>query len=383
MQYTQTFIQVGLLAVVAFIGIGFTFALPTPRHHLKAKSVVYARWFLFSSWLVVAFQGLAQNGYGNIGLPGVYGAATLSAYLLLMSVNKRYGHEIARIKKYAAALHIVILIGVTLVLKFAQYQPWLAHALALSSIAFPVWLAQKRVQQSLNKETFGSRLLYSVLWLVLLMVLVAVPVYLGNIAPQSPYHLTATFALILVIMLTFMLSFAANILQSLLVKLHSLVHTDPLTGAKNRYFFYETAPKLSAHARRNNEVLSVVACDIDHFKSVNDEHGHVVGDIALKRFCEIIQEQLRLEDTLIRMGGEEFLILSPQCDGEQARLMAERLRETISETKITARDVTISLTASFGVIEMPDNADLLSAVKHADLALFDAKAKGRNQVIMV
>ncbi|NVK57707.1 MAG: GGDEF domain-containing protein [Alteromonadaceae bacterium] len=383
MQYTQTFIQVGILAVVAFIGIGFTFALPTPRHHIKAKSVIYARWFLFSSWLVVAFQAVVQSGYEYIGLPGIYAAATVSGYMLLMSVNKRYGHEVAAVKKYAATAHVVLLFIATLALLLSQSQAWFAHALAISSTAFPVWLAQKRVGRYLSDETIGGRLLFSVLWFVMLMLLVVVPLYLGNVDPKSTYHLTATFALILVVMLTFMLAFAVNILQSILVKLHSLVHTDPLTGAKNRYFFYETAPKLSAHARRNNEVLSVVACDIDYFKSINDQHGHVVGDIALKRFCEIIQKQLRLEDTLIRMGGEEFLILSPGCDGDQAKQMAERLRATISETKITARDVSISLTASFGVIEMPDNADLLSAVKHADQALFDAKANGRNQVIVV
>ncbi len=192
-----------------------------------------------------------------------------------------------------------------------------------------------------------------------------------------------TFAILLVFMLVFVLSFAERVLHSLVNRLHTQVHTDPLTGAKNRHFFYEIAPKLSAHALRNNEILSVVACDIDHFKAINDKHGHVVGDIALKRFCKIIQDELWAEDTLIRMGGEEFLVLSPHCDRNQATELAERLRKVISETEIEAKGVNLMLTASFGVIEMTHNSEFFSSVKEADQALYNAKAAGRNQVITV
>lgn len=377
------YIQVGVLAIVAMIGISFTFALPKPRHQLKAKSASYARWFLVACWLVVFCQAISHIGYIQIGLPGVYASAIAGAYMLLMSVLKRYGTEVSQLKKFAAVIHIVGIFVTTSVLVATNAPSWIAHSLALSSVAFPVWQALHCVKQHFSSESIGGHLLFGVLALVIAMVLFGVPAYLTIAPADSYYHLAATSGFMLVIMLIFMLAFAVNILQSLLLKLRSQVHTDPLTGAKNRHFFYEIAPKLSAHAKRKQETLSLVACDIDYFKAINDEHGHVIGDIALKRFCEIIQSQLRQEDTLIRMGGEEFLILSPQYDGDKARQMAERLRETISESIIAARGIKISLTASFGVIQMPPDADLFATVKSADQALYDAKANGRNKVIMV
>ena len=377
------YIQVGVLAIVAMIGISFTFALPKPRHQLKAKSASYARWFLVACWLVVFCQAISHIGYIQIGLPGVYASAIAGAYMLLMSVLKRYGTEVSQLKKFAAVIHIVGIFVTTSVLVATNAPSWIAHSLALSSVAFPVWQALHCVKQHFSSESIGGHLLFGVLALVIAMVLFGVPAYLTIAPADSYYHLAATSGFMLVIMLIFMLAFAVNFLQSLLLKLRSQVHTDPLTGAKNRHFFYEIAPKLSAHAKRKQETLSLVACDIDYFKAINDEHGHVIGDIALKRFCEIIQSQLRQEDTLIRMGGEEFLILSPQYDGDKARQMAERLRETISESIIAARGIKISLTASFGVIQMPPDADLFATVKSADQALYDAKANGRNKVIMV
>ena len=383
MQDATMYIQVGVLAIVAMIGISFTFALPKPRHQLKAKSASYARWFLVACWLVVFCQAISHIGYIQIGLPGVYASAIAGAYMLLMSVLKRYGTEVSQLKKFAAVIHIVGIFVTTSVLVATNAPSWIAHSLALSSVAFPVWQALHCVKQHFSSESIGGHLLFGVLALVIAMVLFGVPAYLTIAPADSYYHLAATSGFMLVIMLIFMLAFAVNILQSLLLKLRSQVHTDPLTGAKNRHFFYEIAPKLSAHAKRKQETLSLVACDIDYFKAINDEHGHVIGDIALKRFCEIIQSQLRQEDTLIRMGGEEFLILSPQYDGDKARQMAERLRETISESIIAARGIKISLTASFGVIQMPPDADLFATVKSADQALYDAKANGRNKVIMV
>ena len=93
------YIQVGVLAIVAMIGISFTFALPKPRHELKAKSASYARWFLVASWLVVFCQAIAHIGYHQIGLPGVYASAITGAYMLLMSVLKRYGTQVSQRKK--------------------------------------------------------------------------------------------------------------------------------------------------------------------------------------------------------------------------------------------------------------------------------------------
>nr|WP_281358611.1 GGDEF domain-containing protein [Alteromonas ponticola] len=172
-------------------------------------------------------------------------------------------------------------------------------------------------------------------------------------------------------------------MHSLVTRLKFKIYQDPLTNCKNRHFFYEMAPKLLAHAKRHNEQMSVVICDIDHFKSINDKFGHVVGDRALQQFAKTLSAELRNEDALIRMGGEEFLILSPRCDIAQAKAFAERLRHRIEVNPMKLSGVDISLTASFGVVEIHSDNDIYHGLKAADTAMYEAKSAGRNQVITV
>ena len=383
MDYDYVVAQTLLLGVVALIGIVFTFALPVPNHKSKAASGRYARLFLASCWIVEVCQTVRFSGYEQAGRMGFYVASMIAAYMLLMTIVKRYGHSLTRQQIVLVYAHIVAVALCSVLLEFSWFTQWMANTIILLSVAFPVWLAIRRVKYYLASKSLGDKVLYAVLSAVFYTLLAILPLYLIFFDASIAHHHSLTFAILMVFMLVFMLSFAVSVLHSLVNRLHTQVHTDPLTGAKNRHFFYEIAPKLSAHALRNNEILSVVACDIDHFKAINDKHGHVVGDIAIKRFCKIIQDELRAEDTLIRMGGEEFLVLSPHCDRNQATELAERLRKVISETEIEAKGVNLMLTASFGVIEMTHNSEFFSSVKEADQALYNAKAAGRNQVITV
>jgi len=383
MDYDYVVAQTLLLGVVALIGIVFTFALPVPNHKSKATSGRYARLFLASCWIVEVCQTVRFSGYEQAGRMGFYVASMIAAYMLLMTIVKRYGHSLTRQQIVLVYAHIVAVALCSVLLEFSWFTQWMANTIILLSVAFPVWLAIRRVKYYLASKSLGDKVLYAVLSAVFYTLLAILPLYLIFFDASIAHHHSLTFAILMVFMLVFMLSFAVSVLHSLVNRLHTQVHTDPLTGAKNRHFFYEIAPKLSAHALRNNDILSVVACDIDHFKAINDKHGHVVGDIALKRFCRIIQDELRAEDTLIRMGGEEFLVLSPHCDRNQATELAERLRRVISETEIEAKGVKLMLTASFGVIEMTHTSEFFSSVKEADQALYNAKASGRNQVITV
>ncbi|MCP9477731.1 GGDEF domain-containing protein [Marisediminitalea aggregata] len=383
MDYDYVVAQTLLLGIVALIGVVFTFALPVPNHKTKASSGVFARLFLAACWLVEVFQTVRLSGYEDIGRMGFYVMSLSAAYMLMMTIIKRYGHSLNRQQTTLVFLHLVGVALCSLLLQAGFIPQWTANTVILLSVAYPVWQAIRRVKFYLATNSLGDKVLYAVLSTVFYTLLAILPIYLIFFDASIVHHHSLTFAILLVFMLVFMLSFAVSVLHSLVNRLHTQVHTDPLTGAKNRHFFYEIAPKLSAHALRNNEILSVVACDIDHFKAINDKHGHVVGDIALKRFCKIIKDELRAEDTLIRMGGEEFLVLSPHCDRNQATELAERLRKVISETEIEAKGVNLMLTASFGVIEMTHNSEFFSSVKEADQALYNAKAAGRNQVITV
>lgn len=164
-----------------------------------------------------------------------------------------------------------------------------------------------------------------------------------------------------------------------------LASLDPLTGAFNRRTFIELAGKQLSRARRLDAPLSLVLLDIDHFKRVNDTHGHLAGDEVLKRFAELVRDQLRREDIFVRYGGEEFCLLLPDVPGPGAVALAGRIRRAVSKAAFVADGEAIELTVSAGVAarldEGPEALDALIA--RADEALYIAKNRGRNRVAAV
>lgn len=158
--------------------------------------------------------------------------------------------------------------------------------------------------------------------------------------------------------------------------------SDPLTGLHNRRYFDLECSKMLSQAERHNHVVSIVLIDIDHFKLINDSYGHDSGDRALVRFSRTIKDASRLGDLLARYGGEEFILLLPETNLAQARLVAERMRISVSLLQLESTAGTFGLTASFGITEMTgEHLDFESAFKCADEALFKAKSNGRNRVV--
>jgi len=159
--------------------------------------------------------------------------------------------------------------------------------------------------------------------------------------------------------------------------------TDPLTGAYNRRTLFDLGEKELARARRAGGALSVVILDLDHFKSVNDTHGHLVGDAVLRRFVEIVRGCLRRGDLLTRYGGEEFCVVLPGEPASAARAVAERMRATIESSDFRVDDSAIRITSSAGVAEASaDEEGLSRLVRRADEALYAAKRGGRNRVVV-
>jgi diguanylate cyclase (GGDEF)-like protein len=154
--------------------------------------------------------------------------------------------------------------------------------------------------------------------------------------------------------------------------------SDPLTGLPNRRAADEAIKRMIAHAGRTVTPLSVVLVDLDHFKEVNDLHGHEQGDAALAAIGQILAASVRASDFAARNGGEEFLLLLPDTDRRGAVGVAEKLRRTIENAEI--RDIGC-LTASFGIAALPEDAvDSEQLLRRADRALYAAKAHGRNRV---
>jgi diguanylate cyclase (GGDEF)-like protein len=160
-------------------------------------------------------------------------------------------------------------------------------------------------------------------------------------------------------------------------ELEHLATHDSLTGALNRRALIEACALELARCRRNQQVMSVLLIDLDHFKAVNDTHGHLVGDRVLVDFADRVRSLLRAPDRLGRFGGEEFVVLLPETSLDKARVVAERIRRDIEQADgdLPRRTVSIGVTVSF-----PDDPDLDGLLARADAALYQAKDGGRNRV---
>lgn len=157
--------------------------------------------------------------------------------------------------------------------------------------------------------------------------------------------------------------------------------TDGMTGLTNHRTFKERGAEALARAKRSGRPLSLIITDIDHFKGVNDTHGHAVGDAVIRGVANLLASSARDVDIVARYGGEEFAILLEECDGESAALIAERVREAIKEISFDGAEGPFGVTLSLGVCE--NGAGSLSElIDEADKALYRAKRGGRDQVVL-
>jgi diguanylate cyclase (GGDEF)-like protein len=165
-------------------------------------------------------------------------------------------------------------------------------------------------------------------------------------------------------------------------RLEAIASTDALTGIANRWHFLEVAQR-EAHRRReagSGTGLALLMLDLDHFKQVNDTHGHPAGDHVLHTLAIEIRDNIRPLDLCGRFGGEEFLILLPDADGETARSVAERLRESVASSRIEYEGVQLAITVSIGLAVWDGEEEVNDLIRRADEALYRAKGHGRNRV---
>jgi diguanylate cyclase (GGDEF)-like protein/PAS domain S-box-containing protein len=162
--------------------------------------------------------------------------------------------------------------------------------------------------------------------------------------------------------------------------LHRLATVDTLTGLNNRSRFLDQGEAEITRARRLGRSVAVLMLDVDHFKRINDTHGHGAGDVALKIVAAIIARELRAIDICGRLGGEEFAVMLPETDGQGAMQAAERLRQAVAQEKVrVAEGIELGITVSIGAtILAPQDANIDHLLARADGALYEAKRSGRN-----
>jgi two-component system, cell cycle response regulator len=166
-------------------------------------------------------------------------------------------------------------------------------------------------------------------------------------------------------------------------RIYEMSVRDGLTGVYNRRYFNDRLASEFAYAFRHRTPLCVILGDIDHFKLINDTHGHTVGDLVLRRVAGELQASVRTEDLVARFGGEEFVVMTRGIDAEGAKAFAERIRAIIARALINAESTRVPVTMSLGVAHTQNAPDVNTAdmlIEAADVALYAAKRGGRNRV---
>jgi len=208
--------------------------------------------------------------------------------------------------------------------------------------------------------------------------------YLRLLATHSWYNypevIILIFAGLLVSLLVLYIAQNNFRLKQTRAELAELAKSDPLTGIYNRRHFAELARIDIERTQRHNEDSYVILIDADHFKSINDTYGHLIGDKVLIEIAQRFKEAIRPYDLLARYGGEEFIIYMPNLSKESITAATERLRRKICDHPFEVTDVSLNLSASFGVTII-DSDGIEKAIKNADDALYRAKEQGRNKVV--
>ena len=173
-------------------------------------------------------------------------------------------------------------------------------------------------------------------------------------------------------------------IDELIDRLEQSALHDQLTGLANRAKFLHRFDDEIDRQRRSGKPLALIAMDLDHFKQINDRHGHLAGDLVLRETAKTLRGAVRQTDLVARFGGEEFLVLLPETDGDGALRVAENLRRQVAEQVFRPPGQTerIHVTATFGIAVSPSTAPLSldALVEAADQAAYRGKRQGRNQV---
>jgi diguanylate cyclase (GGDEF)-like protein len=164
-------------------------------------------------------------------------------------------------------------------------------------------------------------------------------------------------------------------------ELHRITIEDSLTGLRNRRYVADQLPQEIKRAKRHGRPLCVAMCDIDHFKSVNDDYSHAFGDDVLRRIAKVFLSTARESDTVSRYGGEEFLVILPDTDLAGAEVLAERIRAAVSELVFGEVAPGLRVSMSIGIAQLTPGRDERELLAEADARLYEAKRSGRNRIV--
>jgi diguanylate cyclase (GGDEF)-like protein len=368
----------GLLAVFLAVSIA---AYPEPlRRHL-------ARWAL-----ALALQAAGWGLFGLRGeiadlwsIPFANALLATSFVVTLRALRGFAGKPEAHVLDAPAVLFVVVVASY-----FTYVVPALSTRVVLISLAFGVLFAESArmaLAAAPAPRPRTHRVVATVYGLLVALMLARALRQAFGLAPVAdPMELSPFQSLLFAVgvlapaLLTF--GFLLMVSERLRGELARQAALDYLTGTYNRRTLAQLAERDIASARRRGGSFSVLLLDVDHFKRVNDTLGHAAGDEALQRLVAILREHMRGEDSLGRMGGEEFLVLLPQADLAQATAAAERLRSAVEAACFDLGAGAWRMTVSIGAATLAEGEQFNSLLQRADQAMYAAKHAGRNRVVV-
>ncbi|WP_088328984.1 GGDEF domain-containing protein [Lacimicrobium sp. SS2-24] len=299
-------------------------------------------------------------------------------YLFYFGIRARFACLPSWLNVVAATLHIVLFAAAQWLTFFLEMPSWTRDINSFFNLSLPLWLTIVFIHQHPRRSNYGDRVVKLALvsiWLVLTLVL---PTYIVLNKPDSNELTNIATLVAMVLECLLFCGVAISYIYDLVEKLKNDAYTDKLTGLRNRRFFNRITSGVFSSAQRYGFSTCVILADIDDFKQLNDTHGHMSGDEAIRSVADALKMLLREEDILIRFGGEEFLALLPNTDFNTALKVAERMRHAVE--RMSNPEIPNQITLSLGVSQVKDLDDLESSIQRADAAMYDAKQRGKNQV---
>ena len=352
------------------------FQIPAPANVSQKRALRYFRLALVG-WALAFSIGSLQLFSAN--WPTLRPVSILFANLtycssyfcIMVAVATRYQQSTFGIRTwhYAAVLALCCMLVITLFDHFLLRNllvPTLCTLLLGLALRLS-YLPTKAIAQLRHR---GDQYLRLSLWLLLLNLLLTNLLMVPLTAPGIP---TSTRLLMFILLNGILLTTAINSIfhYDLTEKIRHEGQTDALTGVYNRKILPQVQPQAAD---------CVLMADLDHFKRINDTYGHDAGDFVIQQFAMMLQQTLRPADVVIRMGGEEFLILLRHTDISTAQQVSERLCRQVAATPLQFNGNTLQITASFGLCPVGQH-DLPQAIQHADQLLYQAKQQGRNRLV--
>lgn len=375
---------------------------------LAAQLAIYAlAWLLtgltFQLRRKVAILWAAAWFSGAVCALLVFVSGTFTAFSLDLAVNTlaiccflliQQGMDVFTRQRSPRWVFVLVLTGLLLIEGLRQAgPPWIVwqvtvftlitcYPLAASLVRMAVWLRHER------KSSFGMvALIVSPLVVTMALFLVRLLLVAHGTTPDtvqfsqgSDFDVIATM-LFLLMLGAFNFSLATIILGGTIERLRAMSETDQLTGLFNRRVMMRRLEEEHARFLRSGHRYGVISLDLDHFKQVNDVHGHGVGDQVLRAVGDVLKACQRSTDTLARMGGEEFMLLIPLTEEAGAEILAQRICKAVSETDLHTDAGSLRITTSIGVaIVQATDTSVKTVITRSDAALYRAKDAGRNRV---